>query len=63
MISRRVCEKENKQLKKELAIYKPKELTPMQEIKEEVSKEKKIKDFFDKKRKEKEQNKNRLKDI
>lgn len=53
-----ILEKENKKLKKELDIYKPKELTPMQEIKEEVSKDKNIKDFFDKKRKEKEQNKN-----
>lgn len=54
-----ILEKENKQLKKELAIYKPKDLTAMHEIREETKKEK-LKDFFDKKRKEKEQNKNRF---
>ncbi|MCP4971345.1 MAG: hypothetical protein GY932_12230 [Arcobacter sp.] len=48
-------EKENTQLKKELSIYKPKELTAMQEIIEENKKDK-LKDFFDKKRKDKEQN-------
>ena len=49
-----ILEKENKQLKKELDIYKPKDLTAMQEIREENRKQN-LKDFV-KKKKEKEQN-------
>ena len=52
----KLLEKENKQLKKELYVYKPKDLNPMQEIKNEVSKAKSFKEFRENQAKNSEKN-------